>query len=110
MILKNKTTNKTVCKDLKICSSFIDQLFGLLLPSNPRNLLFKTRFGIHTFFLKNAIDIVVLDEDMKVRVMKQDLDPNKLFFWNPRYFWVLELPKGTIKTYKIKPDDIFSIN
>ena len=106
MILKNKTTGKIICKDLKICDSFIDRMFGLLLPTNPRNLLFKTRFGIHTFFLKEPIDILILNPKFKIVKIKKDLKPNQVFFWNPKYSLILELETGTIEKFKLKKDEL----
>ncbi len=66
MILKNKKTGKIICDDIKVAISFNDQLFGLLNPKNPRNMLFRTRFGIHTFFMKEPIDVLVLDQKMNI--------------------------------------------
>ena len=110
MTLKNLTTGKIICRDLKICNSFIDRTLGLLLPNNPRNLLFKTRFGIHTFFLKQAIDVLILDDHLKIVQIKQNLKPNSLFFWNPKYFQILELSKGTITKFNIKPGQFLKIS
>jgi uncharacterized protein len=110
MVLKNLITSKTVCTDLKICESFKDRMFGLLIKSNPRSLFFKTRFGIHTFFLKEPVDVLILDERMKVRKIKQNLKPNQLFFWNPLYSIVIELSRGTVKKFCIKQGQVFHIS
>lgn len=110
MILKNLTSGKTICKDLKICSSFLDRALGLLVPNNPRNLAFNTRFGIHTFFLKAPIDLLILDTKLKVVILKQNLKPGKLFFWNPSYSWVIELNKNSVRKFQIKEGDRLSIS
>lgn len=99
MFIKNK--GKIICKDLKIAKSLLDRIFGLLIKSNPRSMLFKTRFGIHTFFLKEPIDVAVLDGNSKVVKIKQNLKPNRLYFWNPLNPWVLELPQGSIKKFNL---------
>ena len=67
--------------------------------------MFKTRFGIHTFFLTKPIDVLVLDKKHVVQSIKEGLQPNKVFFWNPEYFWVLELPQETIKKSNTKVGD-----
>jgi len=105
MILRNLTNKKTICKNLKACNTFLDRSLGLLLKSNPRNLLFKTRFGIHTFFLKKTIDVVVLDEKRRVINLKNQLAPNRLFFWNPRHQVLIELEAGSIKKSKVRVGD-----
>jgi uncharacterized membrane protein (UPF0127 family) len=55
-------------------------------------LYFETRWGIHTFFVREPIDVLILDEENRVQVIKKDLKPWRLFFWNPRYGKVVELP------------------
>lgn len=87
-----------------IARNFADRMLGL--HKNPNKILiFKTRFGIHTFFLKKKIDILILDKDKKVVGMKESLEPNRILFWNPKYFWVIELPAREIKNLKIKLND-----
>lgn len=109
MILKIKSSGKIICKDLKEAKSLSDQLFGLIIKSNPRYMLFKTRFGIHTFFLKEPIDVLVLDKDYKIMHLRENVKPNSLVFWNPRYFNILELPKGTILKNKIRQTQTLQI-
>lgn len=108
MIVKIKGSN-VVCKDLKVCGSFIDRMFGLLLSKNPRSLLFKTRFGIHTFFLKEPIDVIVLNDKLQIIKVKSSLEPNQLFFWNPEYSTVIELVKDSIRKFNIKPGQFLEI-
>jgi uncharacterized protein len=107
MILKNLTTRKIITHELKEAKSLSDRFLGLLKKSNPRFLLFKTRFGIHTFFLKEPIDVVILDEDLKVVKLKENLKPNRLFLWNPIYSLIIEVPKGYTQG-KIKIQDRLS--
>ncbi len=108
MIVKNLTKNTVISFDLKEAKTLLDQAFGLLKKSNPRSLLFKTRFGIHTFGLKKPIDILVLDKNYRVVKSTQVLQ-NSLFFWNPLYNLIIELPAGTIKKSKTKTEDIIKI-
>ncbi len=100
MILKNLTRKTVLATDLKIPTSVLDQTLGLLKKSQPRSLLLKTRFGIHTFGLKEDIDVAILDKDFKIVKLKESLKPNSLFFWNPKYSLVIELPKETLKKTK----------
>lgn len=109
MILKNITKNTILATDLKEAKSVVDLTFGLLKKSNPRSLLFKTHFGIHTFFLKNPIDVLVLDKNFKVIKLKENLKPNRLFFWNPQYSIIIELPPETIKKSKTALSDQINI-
>lgn len=65
-------------------------------------VFFTTRFGIHTYFMKNPIDVVVMDNDFIVKSIKEKLEPNKIYFWNPLFKNIIELPSGHIKSLKMK--------
>ncbi len=107
----------------KFASSFLDRNLGLLRQKNKgKVLLFKTRFGIHTFFLKEPIDVLVLETLFRraapqilashmssgntnqfTIITSKTILPNKIFLWNPKYCWCLELPKGSIKKLGLAP-------
>ena len=76
--------------------SFKEKLFGLMFTNNINPIYFEARFGIHTFFVQDKIDVVILDRDFKVQKITQSLKPWRILFWNPKYFRVLELPKGWV--------------
>lgn len=105
MVVLNTLKKTIVTSDLKEARSFLDKSFGLLKQSNPRSLLFKTRFGIHTFGLKFNIDVLVLDKGLKIVKLKQSLKPNQFFFWSPKYNLVIELPEGSIDKSQTKIGD-----
>jgi len=71
-------------------------------------MLFRTRFGIHTIGMKYAIDVLILDKKNKVVAIKKNLEPNKIFLWNPAFNTVLELPAGTINKTKTEIKDLLS--
>lgn len=75
---------------------------GLLGTKEPRAVVFSTRFGIHTFGMQYPIDVVILDRKGYVVKQKEHLQPNRLFFWNPLYNLVLELPQGTIEKKRLR--------
>lgn len=77
-------------------------LVGLLGKKKPQPILLKTRFGIHTFGMQFAIDVIILSKNSTIAEFKTNLKPNRLFFWNPEHNTVLELPKGFIKKKKLQ--------
>lgn len=77
--------------------SYVASIIGLIGKKKPYPLLFYTRFGIHTFFLVFPIDVVILDSKQCIVAVKESLVPNRIFFWDPRFNTVLELPSGTIR-------------
>ncbi len=83
-------------------TNLIESLVGLIGEKKPYPLLLNTNFGIHTFFMKYPIDIVVLDKNNTVVKIKRNLAPWKLFFYSPIYSKILELPYGFIDHLKIK--------
>ncbi|SRR5258706_3983054 len=97
MKLINATKRKTLTINLKETTSFWDKIFGLIDKRNPRALLFKTRFGLHTFFLTTPIDLLVLDKKFRVVKIESHFSAYRFFFYNPIYQLVIELPAGTLK-------------
>lgn len=93
----------------KEANSFLDCLLGLLNPHNPDCMLFHTRFGIHTLFMKRPIDVLLLDNDFTVVKMKRSLHPFRLFIYDPKYSYVLEMPNGSIDKLRIDINDKISI-
>lgn len=99
MKIFNQTKGYFISKNIKEAVSFSDRFLGMLKKSNIGGSIFRTRFGVHTFFMKNPIDVIVLDNNFFV-VKIATVKPNNLFFWNPKYSLVLELPKETIRKTK----------
>lgn len=75
---------------------------GLIGEKSRKPIYFQTRFGIHTFGVRFPVDVVILDNKNRVVKLKQNLEPYRLFFWNPIYNQVLELPEGIIKKKNIQ--------
>jgi len=105
MLIKNLTRKTLIAKNCKQATTFLELVFGLHWLSNPPELLFKTRWGIHTLGLKKPIDVLILNSEFRVQNLKQNLLPYRFYFWNPKYEWVLELPAGAIKKSKTQVGD-----
>lgn len=89
----------------RIASSIWDKVFGLIDKRNKPPLLFDTRFGIHTFFVWEDIDVLVLDHKNYIKKISVNLRPFSFLFYNPMYNKVLELPGGFINSNKLKLGD-----
>lgn len=83
-------------------TSFWEKTIGLLNKSSPSSVYFEAMFGIHTFGMRYSIDIIILDKKNHVIKLHKNLKPNRLFFWNPYYKCVAELPQGTIDKHRIE--------
>lgn len=88
-----KSNNKIISKNAKLATSFIDKSLGLIINKDYDAIIFETRFGIHTFGMKKEIDIVVLDNKNRVVRIKDNLKPNRFFFWNLKFNTVTEFRK-----------------
>ncbi len=98
MIKIRNQTKKTILSDNAFeARTMLERSLGLLDHTKPSTLILETRFGVHTFALKEAIDIIILDRNDTVVSLKHSLRPNRIFLWNPFFARVIELPSGTIK-------------
>lgn len=97
---------KLKAKKLK---GFKDKTRGLLFSKTAFPVFIETRFGIHTFGLKFPIGVLILDGANRVVGLKENLKPNRIFLWNPKYKKVIELPQGEIINKKIKIGDIIKV-
>jgi uncharacterized membrane protein (UPF0127 family) len=103
-MIKNKSKNTIVSKTF-VYKTGLTKVKGLLFEKKAKALIFRTRFGIHTFFMRFPIDLMVIDKNKNVVFIKESVKPNRIIFWNPRFDLVIELPKGSIKNSNTKPGD-----
>ena len=97
MLVYNKTNGKTIAEEVKKAENLRDRLFGLIPRSNmdkSEGLLLKPCSSIHTCFMKFAIDVVFLDENMKVIAVMDSMKPWRFSAWHISAKSVLELKAG----------------
>lgn len=110
MKILNTTKNKTIADDAQEPSSLLSKSIGLIGAKKARPLILKTRFGIHTFGVRFPIDVLVLDTDGRVVGTKKNLQPQRIFFWNPKYGTVIELTAETIDRTKTSVGDKLTLD
>lgn len=108
MTVKNLTKKTILAKNAINATTWREKSFGLILHKKPTTMIFQTRFGIHTFFMRYPIDVLILDNQHRVAAMKKNLKPNRIFLWNYQYEIVIELPQGTVERTKTKIGDVVS--
>lgn len=99
-------TQTIIISSVKKAHTYLESAIGLIGKKTPYSLFLQTRFGIHTFGLRFPIDVIILDKNHQVVALKENLLSNRLFFWNPRYDHVLEMPAGIIKQSKIRKGSV----
>lgn len=90
---------------VKLLAGFKDKAWGLINYDKAHAVMFKTRFGIHTFGVRFPIDVLILDKRKKVIKLAKRLPINSVLFWLPVYDTVIELPAGETEKMKISVGD-----
>lgn len=95
--------------NVKQFTTLAQKCAGLIGKNYPQAVMFQTRWGIHTFGVKFPIDVLILDKANRVVANKKFLKPNRLWWWNPEYNTVIELPENTIEKLNIQKKDTIKI-
>lgn len=104
------TTNKNKY-NIVIAKSFFKRLFGLMGKKEINyGMLFPKCNSIHTFFMKENIDIIGLDENNEVIYKYENLPKNKIIKinYNRQKTSILELPKYASSKIKVGTILIFT--
>lgn len=97
------TIGKNKYKIIK-ATSFIKRLIGLIGKTNiDYGILFPNCNSIHTYFMKENIDIIGLDENNEVIYKYQNLQKNQIIHINnpQKKTSILELPNNASKKIKL---------
>ena len=88
------------------CKSFFSRLKGFMFTKNiDKALLFDRCNSIHTFFMKENIDVIMCDKDNTILYYYKDLSKNKVIlpkkgirkvYETPRYYFNIEIGKKMI--------------
>lgn len=83
-------------------NTFYKKLMGFMFKKSINYaLLFKNCNGIHTFFMKEEIDVILTDKDDNILYLYPSLKKWKVILPKKNVYNTYELPKGTIKDLKI---------
>ena len=83
------------------CKTFFSRLRGFMFNKDINHaLLFNKCNSIHTFFMKENIDIIMTDKNNKIIYIKNNLSKNKMIWPKRKVYYTYELP-ANYNTYKI---------
>ena len=87
--------------NLEIANTFSKRFFGLMGKKNIKTGYFfpKTK-SIHTFFMKEAIDVIMIDKNNKVIYYQKSVPKNKIIIKKKAYH-TIELPNNSINNINI---------
>ena len=91
IVIENKLIN------LKEANTFKDKLLGLMFKKNIDYALKLKCNGIHTFFMREKIDVVLCDKDNNVLYIYKNLKKNRIIFPKRKVYYTYEFPCETIK-------------
>ena len=79
--------------DLYECKSFFSRLKGFMFTRNiDKALLFDRCNSIHTFFMKENIDVIMCDQDNVIKYYFKDFGRNKIILPKKNACKTIELP------------------
>jgi len=98
MKIKINNNTMTIIK----CQNFFQKLKGLMFKKKPitKGYYFKNCNSIHTFFMKQNIDICMIDKTKKIVLLKANIPKNKIIICKKAKH-TLELPLNTVKHLNI---------
>lgn len=83
--------------------TFFKKLFGLM---NKKNINYGIKINncnsIHTFFMKENIDVCITDKINTIIYLKENLSKNKVILPIKKGKYVYEFPINTISKYNLK--------
>lgn len=77
------------------CKSFYTRLMGNMFKKNiSKALLFEKCNSIHTFFMREKIDVIMCDKDNCIKAVFKNLDKNRIIWPQRGATKTLEFPTG----------------
>lgn len=112
-MLYNITKKNMVVENLKIAKNFKERFWGLMFKKKMavnEGLMLLGCNGIHTCFMRFAIDVVFMDIDHQVISIKEKIKPWHNSGLIRKAYMTLELPEGTVSKKDISIGDILILD
>lgn len=104
--MKILINNQTIFLDK--ANNPLKRFFGLMGKKNIKTgIYFPKCNSIHTFFMKEEIDVIMTDKNMKIVLTKENVKKNKIIYKKEAYH-TIELPKNIINN-KLKLGETLTI-
>ena len=91
--------------EVKEAKTFFQKLKGLMFQKDFDYILKFKANGIHTFFMKKNIDVILTDKNNKILYIYKNLKPNKIIMPKKGVTYTYETP---VNSLKLKIGDIFN--
>ena len=95
-----RINNKKI--NVVMCDTFFKRLKGFMFKKNiDFCLCFPKTNSIHTFFMKEKIDVIMTDKDNKILYLCKNLNKNKIILPKRHVYYTYELPSDCINNLKL---------
>ena len=102
MVIKLKLIYKNKELEGKECKKFWSRFKGFMFQTNIKTFLYFNHCNsIHTFFMKENIDVILCDNNNNILYYYPNLSPNKIILPKRKVTKVYELPTHYFK-FKLK--------
>lgn len=99
-----------ICKkeiEIKMYTHFFNRLKGFMFKRNINHgLCFNHCNSIHTFFMKEKIDVIMADKNNKILYIYNNFKKNRIILPKRKVYYTYEIPSG-FNTYKIGDNLLF---
>ena len=115
-MIRNKTKKTIVSHEVRICRTAASQARGLMLSRKNDRLgvvfIFRApkQVSLHMVLVFYPIDVLFLDEKMRVTESKENLRPFSFYSSKKKAKYVIELPRGRIRESRTAVGDILKID
>ncbi len=85
--------------DVRFADTFFKRLKGLMFVKDFNYVLKFECNGIHTFFMKTNIDVILTDKNNNVLYIYQNVKPWKIILPKKNVAYTYEMPAGCLKKF-----------
>ena len=87
---------------IKTCKNHFEKFKGLMFQKNFNYGLKLRCNGIHTFFMKENIDVILTDKDDYIVKIYYNVKPNRIILPKKNVYYTYEVPVNSFKNLKTK--------
>ena len=87
--------------DIIECNSFLKKLRGLTFKKDiHKGIILNHCNGIHTFFMKSNIDVILLDKSFNILYLYSNLKRRRIVLPKKDVYYTIELPPNVLNNIK----------
>lgn len=109
-MIKNITKDKIIASSFEDCRTWWQQTRGLMFRKEIIPLVFTfgkpKRIALHSYFVKEPIDLVFLNDAWEVVELVSEWTPRNTFKSEREAMFLMELPMGTIEKSETEVGDV----